>query len=397
MERNSWVIAAVAACVGVWAVACSSDDGSGGGGAGAAGAAGSTATGGTGGTDGGAGTGGASGAAGTDAAAGASGAAGSAGSDAGGGDGGICGPVGGTGTTCEQMCAKTAASGAMCAQEDPAICKLHCEKSLAKQPTCASEAQAVIDCAAGNGCISCPFMDPVLEGCDTQRQAYYVCSACLHDPAETLCTACGKENCCTELTDVAKASDSVPFAQCLDLCNGNAGCSSACKAAYPIAGAATDQYLACLATPCPAACNQSANGTDVVRDWCKAAATTCTLGITQAECEKNLAQASSITGCGEYMWKALECDLQKGLTCDSSTGYPKSDPTCTAIVDSCPHVGCGSFFSPDGSCGTGCGDWKASCQAGGLDCECTFGKNVGKKLTLTKPCDEVALELGCSL
>ncbi|MBK7581670.1 MAG: hypothetical protein IPI67_15860 [Myxococcales bacterium] len=168
-----------------------------------------------------------------------------------------------------------------------------------------------------------------------------------------------------------------------------------CKTVHPVAGALTDKYLACLATPCPAACGQSGNGTDVVRGWCTLAIATCSLSVTQADCEKALAQSSALSGCGEATWKSLECDLQKGLKCDA-TGYPTSDPTCSAIADSCAHVPCAGGGTSDGSCGWGCDDWQAHCGPGGLDCECTAGKNKGKKLTLTSACDEVALELGCS-
>ena len=120
------------------------------------------------------------------------------------------------------------------------------------------------------------------------------------------------------------------------------------------------------------------------------------LGLTQDNCELSMRQMSSISRCGESRWKQMECDLAKGIKCDS-TGSPVMDPTCEAILDSCAFIACTSGGSGDGSCWAGCDDWGAKCEAGGKSCECTGGKNIGKKFTLSTPCDEQAMELTCSL
>lgn len=285
----------------------------------------------------------------------------------------------------------------MCESVDPTLCKLRCEKALAKHPACAAEAKAVTDCAATTGCWTCPVDELHLTGCDAERKTYELCSACLHTPGESLCGYCGKEKCCAEGKAILQTKDGLGFADCLDLCNGNPACTAGCKSAFPDAAKATDAYLACLGTPCPAACGVSSSGTDVLREYCKSTIAVCKLGTTQSDCEKNTRQAAASFGCGEYLWKQMECDLAKGIKCDTTTGYPVSDPTCAAIVDSCPHTMCINVSSPDGSCTEGCGDWKAQCQPGGTSCECIFGKNKGKKFTLGAACDSNAMELACSI
>lgn len=333
----------------------------------------------------------AAGAGGSGATGGTSGAGGTGGSD-----GGVCGPAPGTGTICEQSCSKSAAvTDGLCDAVDPALCKLRCEKSLAQHPTCAKEALAVTECAAKTGCWSCPAFQLALSGCDPERKALLTCTTCLQTGNESLCSYCGKENCCAEGKAMVQAKDGLGFADCIEECSVS-NCLAICKAAFPDAGKAADAFQACLATPCPAACGGSSSGTDVVREYCKAAIAACKLGLTQDNCELSMRQMSSISRCGESRWKQMECDLAKGIKCDS-TGSPVMDPTCEAILDSCAFIACTSGGSGDGSCWAGCDDWGAKCEAGGKSCECTGGKNIGKKFTLSTPCDEQAMELTCSL
>lgn len=374
--------------------ACGSDDPSGGPAAG-----GSAGTGGTGGSD--AAAGGSGGAAG-DGSAGSGCSGGFAGGGAAGaggtvaGDGGVCGPVGGGGTPCEKSCAKSlaAAPQGICEVLDPAVCKLRCEKQLAKYPACAKESQAVVDCAANAGCFTCPFETPQLGGCDAERQAEAACTVCEHTPGESLCSYCGKNNCCAAAKAITLAKDFTGWADCIELCSGtSSNCATICGSAFPDAGKAADAYKACLATPCPAACNASAAGSDVVRDFCKAVVS-CGGTLSLAECEQSMRVWGS--NCGEYHWKALECYLAKGVQCDATTGIV-TEPSCEAIRDSCPSTKCFSSGMPSGECTEGCGDWAASCAAPGTSCECTFGKNLGKKFTVATACDSGAMELACSL
>lgn len=204
--------------------ACSSDDGGAG--------------------DGASGTGGQAGAAGS-----AGSAAGTAGSGAAGGadttpSGGSAGSAA-TGLDCESGCAALTKAG--CPNEkDQATCVQDCQDNILGSDTCATVAEAMMECIEDRATVSCDADgDTQIDGCDPELVAWGQCSACEPATTDTPCDTCHKQNCCAELEAVAGHDDVLDFGRCIDACDDDQLCAQGCTAQYPGITGAVTSLLTC--------------------------------------------------------------------------------------------------------------------------------------------------------
>jgi hypothetical protein len=77
---------------------------------------------------------------------------------------------------------------------------------------------------------------------------------CQAAAGDTSCTACRKQNCCSELAAYFQAPDVQPYSDCLDACGGTFTCHESCSQQYPQAGNAMTQLLVCDGTHCTSEC-----------------------------------------------------------------------------------------------------------------------------------------------
>lgn len=272
--------------------------------------------------------------AGTSGAGGAAGQGGGAG-NAGAGLGGSAGSPAGN-DPCVAACTHVIAAGCpgTASLED---CIANCPDAAKAHPSCQDKANDVRACQS-TAPVACNAGGGVTFGaaCDAQTKSLLSCAVCDPSPKDTLCTACLKDTCCSDVKEAASAPGTIEFVNCLKPCKGAASCEHACEASYPAAAAAAGKVKWCADTVCPAACKTGGTADDMVSVYCKMELESgCSTHATVEACEQDVHAAAVALGCGGAFFSAFKCSLNTGVTCVG--GKPAFDPSCQAII----KAGCG--------------------------------------------------------
>ncbi|GEM_PF-544231 len=130
---------------------------------------------------------------------------GSGGGETGGSGGGETGGTGGgaSGLACQEACENLVSAN--CSEDGTvAECTTDCIEDMSAHLTeCGTEAEAYVKCIATAN-IECKDGQPDIPSCNNVIVNYEVCIACLPDPHDDECDECMKQNCCTELQNLAK-------------------------------------------------------------------------------------------------------------------------------------------------------------------------------------------------